>query len=107
VIDVLGLARVCVAIGPLDACGQVGAGLRRSSANASLSSFAGFGAAGGRLGLQIPLGRAVALEPWVDALVLAGQHATRGLGGESLTVVVAGSLVIAIDPPTPKSRRHP
>ncbi|MBK7072662.1 MAG: hypothetical protein IPH44_10185 [Myxococcales bacterium] len=110
VVDLLGLARVCVSIGPLEACGHAGAGLRQTShrtIGSSSTSLGGFGAAGARLGVALPLNGRVALVPWVDALMLTGQHSHYGLGGESLTVVVAGSLVIAIDPPTPKSRRHP
>lgn len=110
VTDVLAMARVCGFLGPLDVCAQAGAGLRQVShrtIGSSDSWVAGFGAAGARLGVAIPLTARVAVVPWVDALMLTGQQGAYGLGGESVTAVVAGSLVIAIDPPAPKSRRHP
>lgn len=110
-LDVLGLARACGAIGPIELCGVVGAGMRRLSEGngfSGSSTWGGFGAIGGRVAVMVPLGRSAAFALWGETLVLAGQpsHASdigRGAGN----LVVAGSLVIAIEPSAPKSPRHP
>jgi hypothetical protein len=110
-LDVVGLARVCGALARFEACGLVGAGLRRLSEGRrpSYSELGGFGVVGGRVGLLIPVGRRIALEPSAEALVLAGQPTLyrSDIGSEPWSLIIAGTLVFAIDPSTPNPPRHP